>query len=248
MFAGGQVTSEDILKRYFDRLYSEVDFVKKTYHALKAYGFTDENTIAATCICRDEIAQSLRSIVKHMWGGEAFNLSSLGGMFFAGKTGLAAAMHHSPQAGGKERYVFYALSHIAINEEGRIGVCKRTGRAGESSACGALHALQKEMAGGKVDFQMDNEDVEQSLIRMRLLREIPYGRVPDLLELTRVAQTAIQADIENTLAKVVDTKKSDYAVVTGMQVHGPEANYVWPAACYAVVDGVKHKILTEEAS
>jgi hypothetical protein len=180
-----------------------------------------------------------------MWG-EAFNFSSLAGMFFAGKTGLTAAMHHAPIEDGKERYVFYALPHIAINEEGRIGVCKREGRAGESTACGALHAFQKELASGRVNLTMDNEDVEQSLIRMRLLREIPYGSVPDLLELTKVARTVIQTDLENTIKKVVNTNKSNYAVVTGIQIHGPSGNYVWPSECYAVVNGERKDIALQE--
>ena len=235
---------EDILKRYFDKTYTEIEFVRKTYDALKQLGFNNDNTIAAKCICRDEISQSIRSVIKHMWG-EAFNFSSLAGMFFAGKTGLAAAMHHAPIADGKERYVFYALPHIAVNEEGRIGVCKRTGREGESTACGALNAFQKEMASGRINLTMDNEDVEQSLIRMRLLREIPYGHVPDLLELTKITLKAIQADLETTINKVVDTGKSNYAVITGIQINGPEANYIWPAECYAVVNGKKIELNVE---
>lgn len=229
---------ENVLKKYFDKTYTEIDFVKKTYAALKQSGFNNDNTIAAKCICRDEISQSIRSVIKHMWG-EAFNFSSLAGMFFAGKTGLAAAMHHAPIADGKERYVFYALPHIAVNEEGRIGICKRAGREGESVACGALNAFQKEMASGRVNLTMDNEDVEQSLIRMRLLREIPYGHVPDLLELTKITLKAIQADLETTINRVVDTGKSNYAVITGIQINGPDSNYVWPAACYAMVNGEK---------
>lgn len=232
---------DNILNKYFDRLYTEIDFVKKTYAALKELGFNDDNSIAATCICRDEISQSLRSVIKHMWG-EAFNLSSLAGMFFAGKTGLAAAMHHAPIEGGKERYVFYALPHIAIDSEGHLGTCRRTGREGKSVACGALDAFQKEMSGGRVNLTMDNEDVEQSLIRMRLLREIQYGHVPDLLELTRITQTVIQADLENTIKKVVHIEKSNYAVITGIQIHSAESNYVSPASCYAVVDGEKQEI------
>ncbi|MDO9289205.1 MAG: hypothetical protein Q7T83_10480 [Thermodesulfovibrionales bacterium] len=235
---------DDVLKKYFDRVYTEVDFVKKTYASLKDLGFNDDNTIAATCICRDEISQTLRSIIKHMWG-EAFNLSSLAGMFFAGKTGLSAAMHHAPVEDGKERYVFYALPHVAIAADGKLGVCRREGREGTSTACGALAAFQKEMAGGKLNLLMDNEDVEQSLIRMRLLREIPYGKVPDLLELTKITQVAIQTDLENTLKNVVDTNKSDYAIITGIQIHGPDANYIWPAECYGVVNNKKHGLKVE---
>jgi hypothetical protein len=235
---------EEVIKKYFPVLYTEVDFVKKTYYALKAFGFDDDNTIAATCICRDEISQSLRSVVKHMWG-EAFNLSSLGGMFFAGRTGLLAAMHHAPVVDSKEHYVFYAVPHIAINSEGKVGVCRRTGRDSDSIACGALDALQKELAGGKVNLTMDNEDIEQSLIRMRLLREIPYGHIPDLLELTRLAHKVIEDDLSNILKKVVETGKNDYAVMTGIQIHSSKLTYIWPGSCYAVVNGIKKDVKLE---
>ena len=230
------------LRELFDPLYGEVDFVKRTYAALKDHGFSDTNTIAATCICRDEISQTLRSIIKHMWGGEAFNLSSLAGMFFAGKTGLLAAMHHAPVTGGRERYVFYALPHVAIGAEGQIGMCKRTGREGESTACGALNAFQREMAGGRLNLSLDSEDVEQSLIKQRLLRDIPYGHVPDLFELTKITHKAIHTDLESVISKIVDPGKSDYALITGIQIHGPENNYVWPGVCYAVVQGTKRNL------
>ena len=44
---------------------------------------------------------------------------------------------------------------------------------------------------------------------------------------------------ENVLKNVVDTNKSDYALITGIQIHGPDGNYVWPALFYAVVNGTK---------
>lgn len=229
---------EAALYNYFDKIYSEVDFIKKTYAAFKEHGFHDDNTIAATCICRDEISQSLRSVIKHMWG-EAFNLSSLAGLFTAGKTGLKAAMHHAPVVDGKERYVFYAVPHIAIDAGGRLGVCCREGRAGESVACGALSAFQQEMAGGKLDLSLKSDDIEQSLLKMRLLKDIPYGHVPDLLELTKITQAAIQTDIEHILETVIQKDKCDFGLAAGIQVHGPKANYVWPAACYVVVNGEK---------
>ncbi|MDP3111643.1 MAG: hypothetical protein Q8M71_06035, partial [Thermodesulfovibrionales bacterium] len=61
-------------------------------------------------------------------------------------------------------------------------------------------------------------------------------------ELTKITQVAIQTDLENTLKNVVDTNKSDYAIITGIQIHGPDANYIWPAECYAVVNGTKQEI------
>lgn len=233
---------EDVLNKLFLKVYTEVDFVARTYEALEKFGFSAENTIACVGVCRDEITQPLIGLIKGKWG-EVFNLSSLAGMFLAGKTGLSAAMHHAPNRDGKERYVYYALPHIAIDDEVQVGCCKRTGRGGKSIACGALNAFQKEIAGGTINPTMDNEDVEQSLLKMRLLKEIPYGQVPGLLELTKITQKVIQADLEHSLKRLIDTDKSNFAVVTGIQIHGPDGNYVWPAACYAVVEGVRQDIV-----
>lgn len=233
--------SEEILGKHFDKVFTEVEFVKKTYNILKKFGFNDENSIASVCVCRDEISQSLRSIIKHVWG-EAFNLSSLAGMFTAGKTGLKAATHHAPRVDGRERYVYYVMPHIAINEEGKTGFCKRKGIKEESSACGALCLFLDELRKGKLHITIDEEDIEESLLKRRLLTEIPYGQIPDLIELTKITRKVIQSDLERAIEKVVDTKKSDYAIITGIQIHAPDGNYIWPSECYAVVNGVRQEI------
>ena len=232
---------EVILKKYFDKVYTESEFIEKTYKSLNKLGFDADNTIASVDVCRDEISQPLVGLIKEKWG-EAFNLSSLAAMFFAGKTALLAAMHHAPIIDGKERYVYYAFPHIAIGSEGQLGLCKRRGRKEASNACGALNVFLGELKGRKLNLSLDNEDVELSLIRTRLMRRIPYGRIPDLLELTEITLKAIREDIENALSMTVHTKHSDYALFTGIQIHGPEGNYVWPAECYAVVDGVRQEV------
>jgi hypothetical protein len=246
---------EEVLKENFPVIFTEVDYVRKTYNILKEFGFNDDNSIASVCVCRDEISQTIRSIIKHVWG-EAFNLSSLAGMFFAGKTALLAAMHHAPIVGSKERYVYYAFPHIAIGSDGRLGVCKRRGRKEKSSACGALNVFLEELSnppsytnnpptpplekGGKGGlkrsaYKIDNDDIEMSLIRMRLLKEIPYGHVPDLMELTKITLKTIKEDFERALSKTVHKDKADYAFFTGIQIHGPDGNYIWPSESYAVV-------------
>ncbi len=234
---------EDILKTYFAKVYTESDFVEKTYKILNKSGFDADNTIAAVDVCRDEISQPLVALIREHWG-EAFNLCSLAAMFFAGKTALKAAMHHAPIVKGKERYVFYALPHIAIGPKGQLGVCKRVGRTEASNACGALNVFLGELKSRKPNLSMDNEDVELSLIRTRLLREMPYGHIPDLMELTKITLKTIKEDFESALGGTVNTKHSDYAFITGIQIHGPEGNYVWPSVTYTVVNGKRKNITT----
>ncbi len=116
------------------------------------------------------------------------------------------------------------------------------GRSGESIACGALNSFQRELSSGKLNLSMDEIDIEQSLLKRRLLREIPYGDVPDLLELTKLARSVIQKDIEHALNTIIDRHTSDYAVLSGIQINGSENNYISPVSCYAVVNGVKEDI------
>ena len=233
---------EDVMKENFDGVVKEVEYVKKTYKALKAFGFNDDNSIASVCVCRDEISQTIRSIIKHVWG-EAFNFSSLAAMFTAGKTGLKAAMHHAPKIDdGKERYVYYVIPHTAINEDGKTGFCKRRGIKEESSACGALCLFLDELYTGKLHIKIDEEDIEESLLKRRLLKEITYGDIPSLIELTKITRKVIQEDLEHAIEKVIDTAKSDYALFSGIQIHAPDANYIWPADSYVVVDGKKQEL------
>ncbi len=231
----------EVLRKYFPSVYSEADYVQKTYKILNKSGFNAANTIAAVDVCRDEISQPFVALIRDHWG-EAFNLCSLAAMFFAGKTALIAAMHHAPVVKGKERYVFYALPHIAIGEKGQLGVCKRRGRTEISNACGALNVFLGELKSKKPNLSMDNEDVELSLIKTRLLREIPYGHIPDLMELTRITLKTIKEDFHNALNQTVHTEHADFAFITGIQIHGPSENYVAPDESYVVVNNFKEKL------
>jgi len=232
---------EKTLARLSHALYPEREFVRMTALALSPLGFNAENTIACAGLCRDEITQPLIGYIKEEWG-ESFNLSSLAGMFFAGKTGLKAAMHHAPNMDGRERYVFYAMPHIAIGQDGELGACTRRGRHEVSTACGALAAFRGELLSGRVAPGVDNDDVEQSLLKLRLLRELPYGQVPDLLDLTEVARRAVHSDLASAIRSVVHSGRSDYALITGIQVHGPEGNLVSCASFTAVVDGEEREL------
>lgn len=232
---------EKTLRQHFSGAVAESEFVEKTVSVLSGKGFTPDNTIACVGVCRDEITQPLIEKVKKTWG-EAFNFSSLAGMLFLGKTGFSAAEHHAPDEEERERYVLFALPHIAIHTTGELGVCRRAGRKEVSSACGALVAFRKELEGGRVQHGLDLDDVEQSLIRMRLLQEIPYGQIPDLLELTKLTLEIIQRDIKRMIELTAPSEHSDYAVFTGIQIHCPGENYLWPDESYCVVNGEQQSL------
>jgi len=225
------------ISAHFPNAIPDEDFVRRSYEALLIHGFNDENTIACVSVCRDEITHSLVAHIQKVWG-EAFNFSSLGGMLFLGKTGFLAAHHHAPIHDGRERYVYIVMAHTAIDNQGEVGVCYRPGRSAPSGACGALIAFRKEMLSGTLEIDLDSEDVEQSLLKHRLLPKIRYGEVPELAQLTHLAYSVIVEDLERMIELTVDPAVSDYAILSGIQIHGPgREQYIWPGEMYVVKGG-----------
>lgn len=242
------------LNTHFPNALPEADYIAQTHQILAQHGFSADNTIACVGLCRDEITRSLLDIVQATWG-EAFNFSSLGGMIFLGKTGFGAAHNHAPIVDGRERYLYITMPHIAISESGEIGACIRPGRAKPSGACGALMAFEQELNSGALSENMplDMDDVEQSLLKQRMFEVIsnqPSGsgqqpptprdmnmpptteyRPPntDLVTITKLARTRALTDLRHTINQTVDPSTCDYAILSGIQIHGPNnAQYVCP--------------------
>jgi len=230
---------ETAMTREFPEAIPQDRFVARSYEALRRHGFLAENTIALACVCRDEITAPLVKDIENTWG-EVFTFSSLGGIPILGKTGFLAAQQHAPIEGGLERYVYYALPHIAIGAQEEFGVYYRPGRQKASHACGALVAFHHELASRSIQLVPDLDDIEQSVLKRLLLRNIRYGDVPDLLPLTKIAHTVILEELERMIQLTVDPTRSDYGLFTGIQIHTPEGrHFVWPGTAYAVVDGKK---------
>lgn len=214
--------------------YPQARYLLLTARSLSNIGFEAANTIACVGVCRDEITRSFVDGVQRTWG-EAFNFSSLAGLLFLGKTGVAAALSHAPDGHAVRRYVFYCLAHIAIDGEGCIGRCARPGQSRASGACGALIAFRSELLEGKVNLELDPDDLEQSLLRRRLYPCLANRPVPPLEELTRLAHDAILEDLERAITLTIDPEQADYAVFSGIQIHAPGGHHVWPGTSYAVV-------------
>ena len=223
---------EKTLSTHFPHSIPERDFVRRSLEALQPQGFGAENTIAFVSVCRDELTLPLVENIKETWG-EAFMFSSLAGMIFLGKTGFLATQHHAPNEEGRERHVYLAFPHIGLDTQGNIDLIHRPGRLQSSHACGALHGFQKELADGTVDLCFDPDDLEQSLLKEHRFRKLKYGEVPDLLDLTTIAQVVILDELERMIKLTVKQEQTDFAVLTGIQIHGPEEqDFVWPCEIY----------------
>ncbi|KAK9810578.1 hypothetical protein WJX73_001642 [Symbiochloris irregularis] len=235
------------------------DFLSRVEIALFELGFDGANSIAMTNLCRDEVTAVLKTKIEEIFGA-SFNTNGLGGVLTCGVIGVKAGLSHSPQCkAGKDRYVFFSFPHIAIDSRGTVGNISRPGRPGPSAACGALKGAQGLLANGISANESkpgvhDESDPEFSIFKQRLVNRLKHEGVSedaakkiDLVELTKVAERAITADLEALISKAVDSSSADYAVVTGVQIHNwsdadfndqqPTMEFIYPSTIYAVIDG-----------
>lgn len=73
-------------------------FFARVEVALAAYGFTGDNTIACSNVCRDEITITVKNKIDAVFGS-SFNTNGLGGVLTCGVTGFKAGLSHSPICG-----------------------------------------------------------------------------------------------------------------------------------------------------
>ncbi|MGB3193230.1 MAG: hypothetical protein WBB43_27795 [Limnoraphis sp.] len=223
----------ETLQKHFPGSLPMKDYIKNTYIELKNYGFDTGKTIGMVAICRDEITDILMDEVIKYWG-KTFNCCSLAGFVMMGKTGLAAATDHTPIIDGIRRFTFYALPHIAISKNGEIGKVYRSGIEKASHACGALEVIVNELESGDLQLMMDMQDIEQSIIRQKIISALKYGDKPNLVEMTKLVSRMISEDVEKLLSSV-DNSVFNYAVMTGIQIHGPmDTHWIYPQDFYVV--------------
>ncbi|CAI5502331.1 unnamed protein product [Closterium sp. Naga37s-1] len=229
----------------------ETTYVASVADKLKEHGFTKDNSIALVSTCRDEASRLLDATIdKHF--GLTFALNGLAGVPPGGALAIKAGASHSPQdESGKERYVFFGLTHIGVDETGAIGKMRREGRSAASGACGALLALTAQFSASKDLPEPSEDDLEVHNLTKKLLAVNPE---PNIVAVTKAAVDVINSTLEHLISVAVDSTKADYAVITGVQIHsgnnpvGTEfklentVEYITPSLAYVVVDGVKKEL------
>lgn len=210
------------------------DFVTWTDWALARVGFRKTNVLPVAAVCRDELMLETETAIAATWG-PPFDMGSLAGMVFLGRTGMAAALGHAPGQDGRQRFVVFCLPHIGIDQEGDVGQVRRPGMQRDSSACGALIALHRQLVKGQLSLAMESGDLEQSLLRQRLVADVLGKPVPSLIELTEIARKAAVTDVMALAAGLESEHPVDVAYVSGVVIHGPRGqDFV------ASVEGVCH--------
>lgn len=169
-------------------------FLQWSHYVIDQVGFTATNSLPVVAVCRDELMHAFSHAIARAWG-EPFDAGALGGLAFLGRTGMSAALGHTPNADGRLRVVVFAFTHIGVDADGTLGRVQRDGMPGPSSACGALVGFQRDWAAGRRSLEFDPEDPEQSMLRRRLAPLIRTVGAPSLADLTELARQATVTDL-----------------------------------------------------
>lgn len=198
-------------------------FLQRIKDSVQPYGFEADSTLACVSICRDELCQPFVSLLKDEWG-EAFDLSGLAGLPFAGVTGLAAASHHAPLVNGRRRMILVGLAHMGLAEDGTHGEVLRPGLEKTSIACGALNLLMNEVgeAGGSRSPEPAHNDLEYGWLRKKLW----HLTTQNLYDTTQRVREVIANELTSLAESTLDHNEFDYAIFTGILIHTSEGVHV----------------------
>ncbi|CAG9460391.1 unnamed protein product [Pedinophyceae sp. YPF-701] len=267
-------TGTDAKSKYIDARFKHInshfagaigvdELVARAEAALYGFGFTGENSIALSNLCRDESTAYLRNRIENVFGA-SFSTQSLGAVPTFGLTGLGAGTGHSPTdpVTGKERYVFFSFPHIAIDATGKVGPIVRPGRPKVSGACGALVAALGHIGASGVEAECKNPgthdplDIEYSILKQKMARQLKTEGVTDvskmnLVDFTKVCERLVTQELREMIAKGVDSSKADWALITGVQIHSwagdaaaadADLEFVWPTEFTVCVGGKETKL------
>jgi hypothetical protein len=217
-----------------------------TRDTLAPYGFAEHTSLPLVSVCRDELMFGFVDAVTAHWG-HCFDLSSLAGLPLMGRTGLGAALGHAPDDDGRHRLVVFAFPHIGA--DGGLGAVHRPGVPGTTSACGAVDVARNALLAGVSGVVLDPHDVEESLLVRRLRRTLGDAPVPSLPEVTELVRAAAVSELALLLGGLSTAETVvDWALVSGVVVHGHDEDAVSVSSATVVVDGVaEHLTLPAEA-
>jgi hypothetical protein len=207
-----------------------------TRDALAPFGFHEHTSLPLVSVCRDELMFAFVDAVTAHWG-HCFDLSSLGGLPLMGRTGLGAALGHAPDDDGRHRLVVFAFPHIGV--DGGLGAVHRPGVPGTTAACGAVEVARTALMSGVSGVVLDPHDVEESVLVQRLRRILGSADVPDLPAVTELVRRSAVEELTLLLSGLTTPSVVvDWALVSGVVVHGHDDDAVSLSSAVVVVDGV----------
>ena len=233
----------EAMERLFPLSFEAEDWLDTTQVILGARGFTKENSLACISACRDILAVDVVAQVNEKWADSngnfpVINGSSIAGFMALGKTGMRTLLENAPPGYDRDRFVFIAMPHLAINEGGQLG-----------SPEGMLGRFRKELEQHNVSLHEDPLDSEYCAAKTKLLQKHNFGPVPSLATLTKTAATIASETLDALIKETISLETADVSVLVGVQVRGPnKRDYVYTHEFYSYKDRQKmdHKVEMEK--
>ena len=120
--------------------------------------------LMATSVCSDDINVPSTTFFNVLFG--PFIMGGLGGLPFAGQTGMTAFAHHIPDEGSA--FIFYG-PHIGITLDGELGKMYRPRQEQTGNSCGALMLALSRIKDAGYAPVMNDDDYQQMKLEDSLL-------------------------------------------------------------------------------
>jgi hypothetical protein len=168
--------------------------------------------LMATSLCSDDINIPSTSFFSVVLG--PFFLGGLGGLPFAGLTGLTAFAHHIPDNG--TAFIFYG-PHIGVTLDNELGKMYRPRQQRAGACCGALMLALERFQDEKFKPKVTDKDYQQTLLEQSLFprrEEIVNDPYPQM-KITEVAYELIDSMLHEYLSLVKNEYKVDKIALLG---------------------------------
>ena len=150
--------------------------------------------LMATSLCSDDINIPSTTFFNVLFG--PFIMGGLGGLPFAGQTGMTAFAHHIPDDGSA--FIFYG-PHIGITLDGELGKMYRPRQEETGNSCGALMLALDRLQDSTYKPVLSDDDYQQMKLEESLL---PYR--DQILESSNQAKAITEATYDIINKKIHD--------------------------------------------
>lgn len=156
---------ELVLSKYPNALSGEHAAIKCKDYAVDTCGSVLNKMLFATSVCSDDINVSADFTP---FFTRSFMLGGLGGLPYAGVTGMEAFSQHIPDGG--DAFIFYG-PHIGITDDGELGKMRRPGQRELTDSCGSLMLALNRMQQTEEIYvpYMKTHDYQQTLLENTLM-------------------------------------------------------------------------------
>lgn len=168
--------------------------------------------LMATSVCSDDINVPSTTFFNVLFG--PFVMGGLGGLPFAGQTGMTAFAHHIPDNGSA--FIFYG-PHIGITLDGQLGKMYRPRQEKPGNSCGALMLALQRFQDSSYRPHMNDDDYQQMKLEASLIdhREEILQADNQAKKITEATYEVINRKIHQYLHDTKDEFHVDHVVLLG---------------------------------